>query len=69
MEKYDSNNYIVTSPSGRSVIVKAKDPTQAKRVACKIWDIKTTDPWFGLTALKARKIKPSSVPIERNKKH
>jgi len=48
--------FIVTSPGGRTITVEAKNSTQAKRKACKIWELKPTDYWCGITSLKARKI-------------
>ena len=53
--------YLVTTPGERETIVKAENATQAKRKACKDLGIKPSDPWCGLSALKAQKIKESGV--------
>ncbi|MEG6613729.1 hypothetical protein V6C42_12815 [Pseudoclostridium thermosuccinogenes] len=49
--------YIVTSPSEREITVDAKNSTQAKRIACKAWGIRTSDKWCGMSALRARRVK------------
>lgn len=53
--------YLVTSPGERTITVEAQNSTQAKRQACRFWGIKPSDPWCGMPALKARKIKESGV--------
>lgn len=50
--------YIVTSPGGREFEVEAQNSTQAKRKACRYWNIKPSDPWCGMSAMKAIKIEP-----------
>ena len=50
--------YLVTTPGERETIVKAENATQAKRKACKDLGIRPSDPWCGLSALKAIKIEP-----------
>ena len=53
--------YLVISPGERTITVEAQNSTQAKRQACKYWNIKPSDPWCGLSALKAQKIKESGA--------
>jgi hypothetical protein len=53
--------YLVISPGEREIVIEAKNSIQAKRKACRFWGIKPSDPWCGLSALKARKIKESGV--------
>ncbi|CEP67136.1 Uncharacterized [Moorella glycerini] len=48
--------YEVKAPSGRKLVVEARDSSQAKRLACKKWGIKPSDYWCGVTSLKARKV-------------
>ncbi len=48
--------YIVTSPGGREVEIEARNSTQAKRKACRFWGIKPSDPWCGVSTMRARKI-------------
>ncbi len=54
--------YIVTSPGERTITVEAKNSTQAKRKACRFWGISPSDPWCGLSALRAKKIKEVDKP-------
>lgn len=48
--------YEVTSAGGRKCLVTAKDGAQAKRTACKRWNLTPGDTWTGIAAMKARKI-------------
>ena len=50
--------YIVTSPGEREIVIEAKNSIQAKRLACKYWGIKPSDPWCGISGMKAIKIEP-----------
>ncbi len=50
------SHYLVESPGGREVLIKAKNSNQAKRQACRYWGYKPNDPYCGITAMKARKI-------------
>jgi len=50
--------YKVTSPSGNEFTCMAKNSQDAKKQACKFWGIKQSDPWCGMTAMKAKKISP-----------
>lgn len=59
--KRSESYYLVKSAGERETIVKAKNATQAKRKACKEWDISPSDPWCGLSAMTARKIKEENV--------
>lgn len=49
--------YLVTSPSGREITIDAKNSTQAKRIACKVWGILPGDTWCGISVLKAKLVK------------
>lgn len=49
--------YLVTSPSGREITIDAKNSTQAKRIACKVWGILPGDTWCGISVLKANWLK------------
>ena len=49
--------YLVTSPGERTITVEAQNSTQAKKQACRYWGIKPSDPWCGLSAMTAKKIK------------
>lgn len=49
--------YIVTTPGERTAEVEAKNSTQAKRKACKFFGIRPGDPWCGMSAMTAKKIK------------
>lgn len=49
--------YLVTSPGERTITVEAQNSIQAKRKACRFWGIKPSDPWCGLSAMTAKKIK------------
>lgn len=48
--------YLVTTPGERETIVKAENATQAKRKACKDLGIRPSDPWCGISAMKAKRI-------------
>ena len=48
--------YLVTTPGERETIVKAENATQAKRKACKDLGIRSSDPWCGISAMKAKRI-------------
>jgi len=48
--------YLVKSAGERETVVKAENSTQAKRRACKEWDISPNDPWCGVSTMRARKI-------------
>lgn len=49
--------YLVVSPGGRTLEIEAINGTQAKRQACRYWNIKPSDPWCGMSAMTAKKIK------------
>lgn len=49
--------YIVTSPSERTIEVEAKNATEAKYEACKIWGICPGDKWCGVSVMKAKMVK------------
>lgn len=48
-------NYLVISPGGREIRIEAKNSTQAKREACRHWDIKPGDKWCGVSSLHTRR--------------
>ena len=48
--------YLVTTAGERETIVKAENATQAKRKACKDLGIRSSDPWCGISAMKAKRI-------------
>ena len=50
--------YLVITPGERETVVKAENATQAKRKACKDLGIRSSDPWCGISAMKAIKIEP-----------
>lgn len=50
--------YLVVSPGGRTLEIEAINGTQAKRKACRYWNIKPSDPWCGMSGMKAIKIEP-----------
>lgn len=49
--------YIVSHWSRGSITVQAKDATQAKRIACRMFGVKLSDSWCGLSCFKARRLK------------
>lgn len=49
-------SYLVISPGGREIEIEAGNSTQAKRKACKLWGIKPSDKWCGVSSLIARRI-------------
>lgn len=53
--------YLVTSPSGTRLHVKAASGDQAKRIYCRELGIKASDYYCGVRALTARKLKPEEV--------
>lgn len=57
--------YLITSPGGREIIINAPNSTKAKKVACKFWGIKPSDPWCGLSALSAKKYKMQKEGIKK----
>jgi len=56
MEVFQMAKYLVRDFSDREIILEAKDSTQAKRKACKLWGFKPSDRWLGITAVHARRL-------------
>lgn len=48
--------YLVESVGGRKIKVKAQNAVQAKRKACKAWNIKVSDKWCGAATMKAKRV-------------
>lgn len=53
--------YLVTSPGGRKLHVRATNGSSAKRAFCKAYGIKPNDYFCGVPALSAHKMKPDEV--------
>ena len=53
--------YLVTSPGGTRLYVKAASGDQAKRIYCREFGIKASDYYCGIHALNARKLKPKEA--------
>lgn len=49
--------YEVRRPGNRWFKLKAKNSTDAKRKYCKLFGLKASDPWIGMSNLTARKVK------------
>ena len=49
--------YIVSHWSRGTLTVQAKNATEAKRIACKIYGLKPSDFWCGLSCFTARRLK------------
>ena len=48
--------YVVNHWSRGSITVEAANATQAKRVACRLYGIKPSDSWCGLSCFTAHRI-------------
>ena len=53
--------YLVKSSGGTELNIWAASGNQAKRLFCREYGIRPSDPWSGLSNLSARKLKPDVV--------
>ncbi|WP_206812143.1 hypothetical protein [Paradesulfitobacterium ferrireducens] len=53
-ETPEMKNYKVRHVGGRELIVPAKNGTEAKRKACRVWGYRPGDWWVGITACSAK---------------
>ena len=54
--------YKVLSPMLEDeIILEAKNSSQAKRKACRLWGISPSDPWHGISTMQARKLTTKEV--------
>lgn len=56
MKNERTYTYAVSHWSHGTVIVAAKDSTQAKRKVCRFWGIKPNDYWCGMSCFTARRL-------------
>jgi hypothetical protein len=49
--------YVVTTPGGRTVKIDAPNSSVAKKLVCKMLEIRQNDPWCGVGAMRAAKCK------------
>jgi hypothetical protein len=47
---------VVSHMLEQELIVEAKNATQAKRKACRLWGIIPSDEWHGISTMQARKL-------------
>jgi len=58
---------VVSHMLEQELIVEAKNATQAKRKACRLWGISPSDPWHGISTMHARKLTEEEVKAELRK--
>ena len=61
MNEKPKNLYLVQSGSGRRFYAWAASGDQAKRIFCREYGVRPSDGWLGVSALRARKLKPEEV--------
>lgn len=60
--------YRVYSPMiEQESIIEANNSTQAKRKFCKLWGIRPSDPWHGISTLTARRLTEEETSEELRK--
>jgi len=47
---------VVSYMLDQETIVEAKNATQAKRKACRLWGVSPNDEWHGISTMQARKL-------------
>lgn len=59
--KNDYQLYLVSSPSGRKLHIRANSSNQAKRIFCKEYGFRPSDSWCGVSSLSSHKLTPAEV--------
>lgn len=58
---------VVSHMLEQELTVEAKNATQAKRKACRLWGISPSDEWHGISTMHARKLTEEEVKAELRK--